>query len=93
MVSVFMKHQVLITLDVDWAPDFMINFVKDILIENNVKATWFITHNSDYVKELEKTDRFELGIHPNFSNDSTQGNNAEDILSNLKKIVPTAKSV
>ena len=88
-----MGHQVLITLDIDWAPDFMINFVKDILIENNVKATWFITHNSDYVKELEKTDHFELGIHPNFSNDSTQGNNAEDILSNLKKIVPTAKSV
>ena len=93
MILVFMKHQVLITLDVDWAPDFMINFVKDILIENNVKATWFITHNSDYVKELEKTDRFELGIHPNFLNNSTQGNDTEDILSNLKKIVPTARSV
>ena len=54
MVTIFMGHQVLITLDIDWAPDFMINFVKDILIENNVKATWFITHNSNYVKELEK---------------------------------------
>ena len=93
MIPISMKHQILITLDIDWAPDFMINFVKDILIENNVKATWFITHNSNYVKELEKNELFELGIHPNFSGDSTQGNNIEEILSNLKKIVPTAKSV
>ena len=93
MVPIFMEQQVLITLDIDWAPDFMINFVKDILIENNVKATWFITHNSNYVKELEKIDFFELGIHPNFLNDSTQGNTIEEILSNLKKIVPSAKSV
>ena len=93
MVPIFMEQQVLITLDIDWAPDFMINFVKDILIENNVKATWFITHNSNYVKELEKIDFFELGIHPNFSSNSTQGNNVGEILSNLKKIVPTAKSV
>ena len=93
MIPIFMEHQVLITLDIDWAPDFMINFVKDILIENNVKATWFITHNSNYVKELEKIDFFELGIHPNFSSNSTQGNNVGEILSNLKKIVPTAKSV
>jgi len=93
MVSLVMEHQVLITLDIDWAPDFMINFVKDILVEKKVKATWFITHNSNYVKELEKIDFFELGIHPNFSNTSTQGKNIEDILSNLKRIVPNSKSI
>ena len=88
-----MKHQVVITLDIDWAPDFIVNFVKDILVENNVKATWFVTHNSNHVKELEKIDLFELGIHPNFSNDSNQGKNVGDILSNLKKIVPNSKSI
>ena len=88
-----MKHQIVITLDIDWAPDFMINFVKDILVENNVKATWFVTHNSNYLKELEKNELFELGIHPNFANTSTQGNSIEEILSYLKKIVPDSKSV
>ena len=81
-----MKHQIVITLDIDWAPDFMINFVKDILVENNVKETWFVTHNSNYLKELGKNKLFELGIHPNFANTSTQGNSIEEILSYLKKL-------
>ena len=88
-----MEHQVVITLDIDWAPDFIVNFVKDILVENNVKATWVVTHNSNHVKELAKIDLFELGIHPNFSHDSTQGKNVGDILSNLKKIIPNSKSI
>ena len=64
-----------------------------ILVENNVKATWFVTHNSNHVKELAKIDLFELGIHPNFSHDSTQGKNVGDILSNLKKIMIVKKLI
>ena len=84
---------ILITLDIDWAPDFIIKKVDEMLTEKNVKATWFVTHKSAYLKTLSKNRNYELGIHPNFMSDSTQGNSIEEILSNLKKIVPTAKSV
>ena len=84
---------ILITLDIDWAPDFIIKKVDEMLTEKNVKATWFVTHKSAYLKTLSKNRNYELGIHPNFMSDSTQGNSIEEILSNLKKIVPTARSV
>jgi len=83
----------IITLDTDWAPDFVIEYIVKILSANNVKATWFITHESPFLKELKNNSLFELGIHPNFEPNSTQGNNPESILQNLKKILPHAKSI
>ena len=45
---------ILITLDVDWASDFTIKKVDEILKEKNIKATWFVTHKSAYLKNLSK---------------------------------------
>jgi len=39
-----------ITLDCDWAPDFVIKYVAGILTERKVKATWFITNDFPYLK-------------------------------------------
>jgi hypothetical protein len=36
---------------------------------------------------------FEIGLHPNFANNSTQGDNVDDILKKLKEIVPNAESI
>lgn len=36
----------LITIDVDWAPDFAIDPVANALLDAGVSATWFITHAS-----------------------------------------------
>ena len=83
----------IITLDVDWAPDFVIDYVSEKLEKNNIKATWFITHNSKSIKKLFSNPNFEVGIHPNFKNNSTQGKNIDDILRNLKKIAPKSKSL
>jgi peptidoglycan/xylan/chitin deacetylase (PgdA/CDA1 family) len=35
-----------ITLDTDWAPDFILEHVSEILTERKIKATWFITNES-----------------------------------------------
>ena len=60
------------TRSIDWAPDFIIEKVDEILKERNIKATWFVTHKSAYLKNLSKNRNYELGIHPNFlPNDST----------------------
>ena len=84
----------LITLDVDWAPDWMIQKVADILIDKQVKATWFITHDSPAIQKLKKRYKlFELGIHPNFDADTTQGTTKEDIIVHLMSIAGNPDAV
>ena len=80
-------NEYLITIDVDWASDEMIDYVIDYLVDNNVKATWFITHDSPSVRKLfSYPDLFEIGIHPNFDENSTQGKSMDDIISNILEI-------
>jgi hypothetical protein len=82
-----------ITIDLDWAPDFAISFTSAILLKNHVRATWFITHDSPAVRNLmAHPDLFEVGIHPNFMPGSTQGKTITNVLENMLKIVPDAKS-
>ena len=84
---------ILITLDIDWASDFTIKKVDEILKEKNIKATWFVTHKSAYLKNLSKNRNYELGIHPNFLSNTTQGKTPKEILKKLKKIAPSAVSL
>lgn len=44
-----------LTFDIDWASDEIIQDTLDILKENEVKATFFITHESElFIKSLRK---------------------------------------
>ena len=80
-------------MDIDWANDFLLEEVIKIINNKNVKITWFITHETPIIEKLKKDKKYELGIHPNFLPNTTQGNSPTEILSNLKKIVPKAVSV
>lgn len=85
---------VAVTLDVDWAPDFVIDGVAARLIESGVKATWFVTHRSAAVERLRaRPELFELGIHPNFRPGSTHGASEEEVLRHCLEIVPEALSM
>jgi hypothetical protein len=87
-------NDVAITFDTDWAPDFAIDKTAEILIANNTKATWFITHDSKAIRKLfDHADLFELGIHPNFMPGSTHGTNYQEVIANVLKLVPNAKVV
>jgi hypothetical protein len=84
----------LITIDVDWAPDFMIRSVAKTLLASSVKSTWFITHRSAAVDELRSdSSMFELGIHPNFLPGSTQGQTSDEIIKHCMDLVPDATSM
>jgi hypothetical protein len=92
------EEKIFITLDIDWASDEVIKYVADFFIANNVKSTWFVTHESPYLSVLQNNPLFELGIHPNFNpillNGSYEkGATAEEIIDNILKIVPNATSV
>jgi hypothetical protein len=89
-----MMNEYLVSIDIDWASDSIITDVATILIKNKVKATWFVTHDSPQLRKLsEYPELFELGLHPNFEKESTQGRSPEEVLNYLTKIVPGARSV
>lgn len=88
------QNDLALTLDVDWAPDFMIDFAAAVLIEHKVRATWFVTHESPALARLrQQSDLFELGIHPNFFPGSTHGKTPEAVLRHCMELVPDAVSV
>ncbi len=82
-----------ITLDIDWAPDWAIDYVASILIEEQVKATWFVRHDSPVIQRLKSEPLFELGLHPNFAEGSTQGPNPTTIMQTLTTILPEARLI
>lgn len=83
-----------ITFDIDWAPDFVIDEVAQYLIDNRVKATWFVTHESAAIKRLfNHPDIFEFGIHPNFLPFSTHGKDDASIIRHIAEITPKTNIV
>lgn len=83
-----------LTLDVDWAPDFVIDAVATRLIERGVRATWFVTHSSGAIDRLHaRPDLFELGIHPNFLPGSSHGATPETVIEACLALVPGARTV
>jgi hypothetical protein len=86
--------QVALTIDIDWAPDFVIDYVADILVRQRVKATWFVTHASQAVDRLRDFPAlFELGIHPNLLPGSSHGDTPAAVLEYCMRRVPEARSM
>jgi hypothetical protein len=83
----------LLTLDIDWAPDWMVADAADALTRAGVRATWFVTHASPVLADLASEPLFELGIHPNFLPASSHGSAPEEVLQHLLEIVPGAQTV
>jgi hypothetical protein len=71
-----------ITFDIDWAPDAVIEDTLQILDQHDVCATFFATHDTPVLKNL---DRHEVAIHPDF-----RGGGYEKKVSDLLEIYPHA---
>lgn len=84
---------VLITFDVDWAPEWAITLCADLCAKSGAKATFFATHQSAVLDELDADSRFEVGIHPNFLPNSTQGESPEAIMRECLTFAPGARSM
>ncbi len=86
------------TLDIDWASDEVLGHAIDLVDRLGVCATWFITHDTPLLARLRASDRYEIGIHPNFNpllfhGDRQNGATPEEVVANLIALVPDAKSV
>lgn len=91
--SMIPATSIVLTFDIDWAPDWMIDDVADRLIDANVRATWFATHQSAAINRLRQNPAFEVGVHPNFLPGSTQGATPSDVLDNMRAWFGPAKAV
>lgn len=90
-----MKKKIFLTFDIDWASDILIKYTYDILKSENVKATFFVTHQSDFIQSIKDNTNIELGIHPNFNkllNGQNSVGGVEHVMNNIMRIVPGAKS-
>lgn len=55
-----------LTFDLDWACDEVIAHTLNILEEEDVPATLFVTHDTPLLKRMRANPKLELGAHPNF---------------------------
>ncbi len=76
-------NNLMLSFDIDWAPEFMIEDLLDIT--DKVNLTIFNTHNSNILKTIDKK-RISLGIHPNLQRNSSQGTDDFKVKNYVKKI-------
>jgi hypothetical protein len=86
-----------LTFDIDWCSDEVLSYTLDIIDRNNIKATFFITHETKLLERMRENKNIELGIHPNFNfllnGDFRYGKNIKEIIQYYIKLVPDAISV
>ncbi len=87
-------NDIYLTFDMDWASDEVIEYTCDLLIKANIKATFFVTHETKFIYELRKNNLFELGIHPNFNGlmELKEIRSYTKIIDDLLELVPEAVS-
>lgn len=79
-----MTCRVFVTIDLDWASEVVIEETMNWFSQFNIPVTVFATHDSRAI--VERMDRIEVGLHPYFSPNSSQGSNSEEVIENLSQI-------
>ncbi|MFA6127012.1 MAG: hypothetical protein WC699_06885 [Bacteroidales bacterium] len=86
-----------ITIDIDWCCDEILKYCIDLIEENDICATWFITHETSLLQRLRENPHFEIGIHPNYNpllkGNFQYGSNSRTVIKHFMDIVPEAVSV
>ena len=78
------------TSDIDWASEEIIRYSHDILSGDDLKLTYFNTHPSPFLNELNKLGRVRMLIHPNFLPNSSHGNSFKEVIDYCTDLVPNA---
>jgi len=59
------KSRFFLTIDIDWAADFVIEYCKTFIEDLGVPSTWFLTHEGEELSSLIHPG-IERGTHCNF---------------------------
>ncbi len=77
-----------LTSDLDWAPDWALRAMFEIVATHDVPLHLFVTNASEALRE--RPARVTLGIHPNFLANSTQGRTVDEVIDFCQALVPDA---
>ena len=78
------------TSDIDWSSESLIKYSHDILSGDDLKITYFITHSSPFLNELNASNKIDLLIHPNFLPNSSHGDSFKEVIDYCMNLVPNA---
>ncbi len=81
--------EICLTLDLDWAPDHVLEDTRLLLQQVGLPATIFTTHESPAVDALLALETVETGVHPNFLG----GVDEDAVLTRLLRAFPGAVGV
>lgn len=91
------RDQIFITFDLDWCSDEVLSYTLDIIEKYDVKATFFVTHNTPLLERMKENPNIELGIHPNYNlllqGDFSFGKNYQEVTEYFMRLIPEAVSV
>lgn len=91
-----MEKSFFLTFDMDWAIDEVLFDFYNLMKDRNVVGTIHVTHETKFLDVIREESILECGIHPNY-NPLLMGEpgvgNIDDVLGNMKGIVPEAKCV
>lgn len=69
------------TMDVDWAPDFVVKYCVDWFVAHELPVTLFYTHKSTFALNVINQSKFvDIGIHPDFSRAEDYNKCVKDLL-------------
>jgi len=78
------------TSDIDWASESIIKYSHSVLSGDDLKLTYFVTHPSPFLNDLNELKKVRLLIHPNFLPNSSHGNSFKEVIDYCLNLVPTA---
>ena len=77
----------IISFDIDWAPDYVLEDALTLAHKLGIKPTLFLTHDSPLLKKIFRENNYEFGLHPNFekllNGDASNGRNSVEVLKKL----------
>lgn len=83
----------IVTVDLDWAPEPAIEETLSYLLKEGVIPTVFITHRSSCIEDHFR--EIEVGLHPFFHPDSSHGKTLEEVVESVMSLphnVPAFRS-
>tara|TARA_B100000989_G_scaffold1766_1_gene1113 strand:+ start:6915 stop:7643 length:729 start_codon:yes stop_codon:yes gene_type:complete len=93
------SNKIVLSFDLDWASDEVIDYTYQKVRKAGVKATFFVTHPTPLIERFADDPKVQLGLHPNFNpffskNGQESTEESFQYLSDLKRsLLPSAKII
>lgn len=84
------KGKKILSFDLDWVSDSVLDWFIDFLDSLKIKVTVFITHKTPLLKKIYQREYIEVGVHPFFNIIKSDNSEIKDVLINLLDLVPNA---